>query len=621
MDEPTSDQSTAREIKASGFGRNFSLEDVFKLTYYRFTPEVVKLEILKDGTVRTFASSFSELYWPRDTCTSETAALVFAIEGDEGLKQRLELWIKKDDPWTRRDFVQGHFEGDEHVRRELEWKADNVFFANWWQAVAQKTAEHEIQQLVSSGRPFNVSTFDDPFKLRVDHTRYSPWPLSPHRPYHLLSISSDEKGKKTRFCAAQQCLSYYRYSESGKQADISMGVILVDPVRRFHVLDFKWSAWRLDGNLEERVIPCFIQDVPKVESDTGGDHGNHHGIMVSGNTATPYFEARPLDRLIRALKQAANCDTILNPERIVKTAMIEIACEDLSLVVKSISRALDDIELSLHKDAVLQESMSQWREQLGRWQNIFVHQSLSLQRMSKILPLLGSCSESERLEKTLARLETDVEWISRRTQTTFQSAMSSIAIVESARAIKEAESVAKLTQLAFFFIPLSLVAGAFGMNIKEFEEQLTWWHWVAVSAGTSAVTYCALYRSELASNLYQLPSLFESVRKAGIHRFMSRWIRIIRYVMRPFTDEMFGKMWLGLGWGVFLGVIAALCVGTWKLAVSDLSVGAKVSISIFAIWLPGVPLALYLMIFVDCLPCILCLCCMGRRRKPKGENP
>jgi hypothetical protein len=495
MDEPTSDQSTAREIKASGFGRNFSLEDVLKLTYYRFSPEVVKLEILKDGTVRTFASSFSELYWPRDTCTSETAALIFAIEGDEGLKQRLELWIKKDDPWTRRDFVQGHFEGDEHARRELEWKADSVFFANWWQAVAQKTAEHEIQRLVSSGRPFNVSTFDDPFKLRVDHTRYSPWPLSPHRPYHLLSIFSDEKGEKTRFCAAQQCLSYYRYSESGKQADISMGmrwlscfkplhssfssglpsiltgVILVDPVRRFHVLDFKWSAWRLDGNLEEKVIPCFIQDVPKVESGAGGDHGNHHGIMVRGNTATPYFEARPLDRLIRALKQAANCDTIVNPERIVKTAMIEIACEDLSLVVKSISRALDGIELSLHNDAVLQESMSQWREQLGRWQNIFVHQSLSLQRMSKILPLLGSCSESERLEKTLARLETDVEWISRRTQTTFQSAMSSIAIVESARAIKEAESVAKLTQLAFFFIPLSLVAGAFGMNIKASESR------------------------------------------------------------------------------------------------------------------------------------------------------
>jgi len=44
--------------------------------------------------------------------------------------------------------------------------------------------------------------------------------------------------------------------------------------------------------------------------------------------------------------------------------------------------------------------------------------------------------------------------------------MSSITIVESSRAIKQAEIITNLTQLAFFFIPLGLVAGAFGMNIK-----------------------------------------------------------------------------------------------------------------------------------------------------------
>jgi len=44
--------------------------------------------------------------------------------------------------------------------------------------------------------------------------------------------------------------------------------------------------------------------------------------------------------------------------------------------------------------------------------------------------------------------------------------MSSMIIVESERAIRGAEVVSKLTHLAFFFIPLSLVAGLFGINVN-----------------------------------------------------------------------------------------------------------------------------------------------------------
>jgi len=41
-----------------------------------------------------------------------------------------------------------------------------------------------------------------------------------------------------------------------------------------------------------------------------------------------------------------------------------------------------------------------------------------------------------------------------------------MSIVESKRAILQTETVSKLTQLAFFFIPLTLVATVFGMNIN-----------------------------------------------------------------------------------------------------------------------------------------------------------
>jgi len=52
-----------------------------------------------------------------------------------------------------------------------------------------------------------------------------------------------------------------------------------------------------------------------------------------------------------------------------------------------------------------------------------------------------------------------------RIETAFQALMSTLSILESQRAIAQAQSISKLTQLAFFFIPLSFIATVFGMNV------------------------------------------------------------------------------------------------------------------------------------------------------------
>ena len=53
-----------------------------------------------------------------------------------------------------------------------------------------------------------------------------------------------------------------------------------------------------------------------------------------------------------------------------------------------------------------------------------------------------------------------------RAESTFQALMASMTMVESQKAITQAETISKLTQLAFFFIPLTLCSTIFGMNIK-----------------------------------------------------------------------------------------------------------------------------------------------------------
>jgi Mg2+ and Co2+ transporter CorA len=62
-------------------------------------------------------------------------------------------------------------------------------------------------------------------------------------------------------------------------------------------------------------------------------------------------------------------------------------------------------------------------------------------------------------------LAQDVEEFKKRAESTFQALMSTMAIVESQKAISQAEAISKLTNLAFVFVPLSLTASIFGMNV------------------------------------------------------------------------------------------------------------------------------------------------------------
>jgi Mg2+ and Co2+ transporter CorA len=159
------------------------------------------------------------------------------------------------------------------------------------------------------------------------------------------------------------------------------------------------------------------------------------------------------------------------PQNFVQSVIAQMVCQDLSDLLRSIGLVLDSIELSLHDDYILQQAMLAWRAFLGTWRNICYHQSALLQRMTSQLarmpdPRNKTSVATADLTQSLSRVKIKLDRLSQRVESTFQSLMSSITIVESSRAIRQAELVTKLTQLAFFFIPLSLVAGAFGMNIN-----------------------------------------------------------------------------------------------------------------------------------------------------------
>ncbi|KAK4451212.1 hypothetical protein QBC34DRAFT_281530, partial [Podospora aff. communis PSN243] len=64
-------------------------------------------------------------------------------------------------------------------------------------------------------------------------------------------------------------------------------------------------------------------------------------------------------------------------------------------------------------------------------------------------------------------LQSDISSMEERCQKSQESLRAEMSLFESKRGIEEAESVARQTELAFIFIPMTFVAGLFSMQVRE----------------------------------------------------------------------------------------------------------------------------------------------------------
>jgi Mg2+ and Co2+ transporter CorA len=91
--------------------------------------------------------------------------------------------------------------------------------------------------------------------------------------------------------------------------------------------------------------------------------------------------------------------------------------------------------------------------------------------------------------KTFARLLDDAEALSQFLMDSFQLLISSVSTQDAQTSLEQGKRGARLTQLAFIYVPLSFVTGIFGMNMKELNgSTLRLWVSVATLAVVIACT-------------------------------------------------------------------------------------------------------------------------------------
>jgi len=374
--------------------------------------------------------------------------LIYIVEGHSGLvpARLAEMGLQLPPA-----FFAAHLERGSGYRTivepELEMgRSAGSLFASWSVPATQQSESWRMEKSIRAGRPWDKDQAADPESLYESHSRWGTFSESLYRSYHPLHPSGDNQEGSVVLHHAKTCMSFYYSRKNGGPL---VGCLLVDPRRMHTVREVNLDLWR--GNISRKSLPnrhCFA-------NETAG-----------------------LDRIKEAL-QGPSVFRGRQAEMAVIQIIVGFVLEDMPTVLFELGRGLDEVELCLGKDQELRSSVPQWRDHLGRWRNTLAHLGSSVSYMMEtfeqqhtgqrqgrqlIHGRLDDASAQMMLWR-IGQVNSELKAARSRIETAFQALMSTLSILESQRAIAQAESISKLTQLAFFFIPLSFIATVFGMNV------------------------------------------------------------------------------------------------------------------------------------------------------------
>ena len=159
--------------------------------------------------------------------------------------------------------------------------------------------------------------------------------------------------------------------------------------------------------------------------------------------------------------------------------LFNIITSDTIESLKLVDSALSEIDHHMLDDAKLEENLPHWRAMIDRFGSELRQTRHSLITFANFLLQANLTSEAAVSEAASASIDisprdmnlsnvlVQIASLQKRTLTTYKLLTANVSLVESKRGIAEAESVSRLTELAFLFIPLTFSASIFSMQVKE----------------------------------------------------------------------------------------------------------------------------------------------------------
>lgn len=176
--------------------------------------------------------------------------------------------------------------------------------------------------------------------------------------------------------------------------------------------------------------------------------------------------------------------------------LFRIAHQDAVSLIKLLHRALNEINAEILDEAKMEEHLSIWRELITRAQLELPELKRSIFQFFSYFKVLKAgqerpdvVNEDNTIPKWYQELCQQIDETLQRLQTASSSLTSNMALLDSRRSIAEAQAVTKLTELAFFFIPLTFAASLFGMQIEQLENRAPLSTFVALGIAFITMSY------------------------------------------------------------------------------------------------------------------------------------
>ncbi|OBT80665.1 hypothetical protein VF21_00305 [Pseudogymnoascus sp. 05NY08] len=172
------------------------------------------------------------------------------------------------------------------------------------------------------------------------------------------------------------------------------------------------------------------------------------------------------------------------------TPLYHIIQQDSINLLSHLHKTLDEINIDMLSDAKMEDRVVMWRQIIARAQLELPELKRSIARFFTFTQLLVVPGGSD-VQGEFKKLSTEIDDMIQRLQIASSSLTSNMALLDSRRSIAEAQAVTKLTELAFFFIPLSFTATLFGMQVEQLATPAPIWVFLVLGIGFIALSYLA----------------------------------------------------------------------------------------------------------------------------------
>lgn len=273
------------------------------------------------------------------------------------------------------------------------------------------------------------------------------------------------------------------------------------------------APWQSGSKPKTAPVHCkpTIQHRPGIVLDRklsnyGKEHGGAPEFPIMGNDDSAIAQTACLlhRECGRLLDKSVACHDVYYALSGIFRFVASAEAQFLEMTQALLVREMDPATLSKtssHKPAIMWNLLCNRRALLRHAQKIE-----QVVEFMEARPELGWSEATDPVKREVAAgmaklLLKDYRYLLRRAESLLGKYESSVSMLmtaatidESQRAISQAEGVAKLTILAFFFVPISFTTSIFGMNFTELSEgnRLSIWIWAVTAVVSLAFSFCCL---------------------------------------------------------------------------------------------------------------------------------